>query len=518
MKTRWVVLACLGLAALVGFAWSGPLFYRNVIGLDASGFPLGPQIQAVADAVAGPFRHAIPGVVLAFAGLLAVAAVTFFAVAAARRRPASETDPGRRGFLAGAGAGVGALVVGSGALLARAGFGVGAGGRGWMNVTGPALQPQVPGTHELWKETWKGAEVQSYRRLGRTEARVSDISLGSGPISGEKGEAIVRAALERGVTYIDTAPDYVANGSEEAIGRVLRDHDRSKLFIATKFCTQIGHLPQGSPPARYVEAVEGSLRRLNTDYVDLVHIHACDSVERLLDDGVHEAMDRLREQGKARFLGFSSHTPNMEQVANAAIDSGRFDIMMLAYHFGAWQDLGPILARARREQDMGVVAMKTLKGARHRGLLDFQPYADAYSQAAFKWVLSNEDVSCLVISFRELQHVDEYLHASGKPFTSADRAVLDEYDRQIAGTYCAPHCGECLEHCPAGLPVNDVLRYRMYAEDYGQEGEAMRLYAKLGRDVGAACAGCPAPCTDVCPSGLPVRERMLGADEMLRIS
>jgi predicted aldo/keto reductase-like oxidoreductase len=269
--------------------------------------------------------------------------------------------------------------------------------------------------------------------------------------------------------------------------------------------------------AKYKEVVEGSLRRLGTDWVDLVHIHACDTVERLLDPNVHEAFDRLKEEGKARFLGFSSHTPNLEAVADASVDSGRFDVMMPAYHHGAWKDLGAIIARARREQDMGVVAMKTLKGARHHGLAGFREQADAYSQAAFKWVLSNPDVSCLVISFREYQHVDEYLYASGGGLRPEDVAVLREYDRQILGSYCAPHCGECLDRCPESLPIHDVLRFRMYGEDYGWEKEGIGRYARLERNA-SACASCSAPCLGSCPVGIPIRERMMGAHDILTLA
>ena len=60
------------------------------------------------------------------------------------------------------------------------------------------------------------------------------------------------------------------------------------------------------------------MQRLNTDYVDLIHIHSCDRLDRLMAPNVHEAFDRLKEQGKARFLGVSTHTPNLEEVANAA--------------------------------------------------------------------------------------------------------------------------------------------------------------------------------------------------------
>ena len=235
-----------------------------------------------------------------------------------------------------------------------------------------------------------------------------------------------------------------------------------------------------------------------------------------MDENVHEAFDRLKADGKVRFLGVSTHTPNLVEVANTAIDSGRFDVMMLAYHHGIWSPLEGIVARARSEQDMGVVAMKTLKGAKHQGLAEFRDEADAYSQAALKWTLSNPDVSCAVISFFQPQHVDEYLYASGKAIAAEDVAILEKYDRQIAGSYCAPHCGACLESCPEGLPINDVLRHRMYFEDYGNEKEAMRLYSQLSKNA-SVCAGCAAPCIGTCPVAIPIQDRMISAHELLTL-
>jgi aryl-alcohol dehydrogenase-like predicted oxidoreductase len=357
--------------------------------------------------------------------------------------------------------------------------------------------------------------VQSHRRLGRTGWEVSDIVLGTGKIRGEDGERIARLAIDRGINYFDTSPDYSGAGSEQAMGRAIRGV-RDRLFIATKFCSPSGHLPPGTPVARYKQAVEESLRRLRTDYVDLCHVHSCDEVERLMDPNVHEAFDRLRVEGKVRFLGFSTHTPNLVEVANAGIDSGRFDVMMLAYHHGLWPPLSDIIARGRREQDMGVVAMKTLKGAKHRGLENFEGVADAYSQAALKWALSNSNVSCAVISFFETQHVDEYLNASGKQLTERDLAILRSYDQEIAGTYCAPHCGACLGSCAEQLPIHDILRYRMYFEDYGWEKEGLRLYSKLEKNA-SVCLSCSAPCTGHCPLGIPIQERTTGAHDLLTL-
>jgi ferredoxin len=96
-------------------------------------------------------------------------------------------------------------------------------------------------------------------------------------------------------------------------------------------------------------------------------------------------------------------------------------------------------------------------------------------------------------------------------------AILEEYDRQILGSYCAPHCGQCLGACPEQLAIHDVLRHRMYFEDYGDEKEAMRLSSRLERDA-SVCAGCAAPCAGACPVGIPIQERMVGAHEMLTLS
>jgi aryl-alcohol dehydrogenase-like predicted oxidoreductase len=398
---------------------------------------------------------------LAVLFLLLAGLVAFVWVRSAAR---ASVDPSRRSFLTGAASGagtaLGALGLGAAAGLARGFRGVGNDGYGWGEQAGKIFVP-APYTHPEYREGWKGSRVRAHRRLGRTGWEVSDIVLGTGRISGETGERVARLALERGVNYFDTSPDYSGSGSEQAMGKAIAEVPRDEIFVATKFCTPDGHLPAGSSVADYQRVIEESLGRLGLDYVDLVHVHSCDDVERLLDPNVHEAFDRLKEAGKVRFLGFSTHTPRLVEVTEAAIASGRFDVMMLAYHHGIWPALGDLIRRARAEQDMGVVAMKTLKGAKHRGLEDFQPYADSYAQAALKWALDNPDVSCAVVSFFELQHVDEFLYASGKPFTTADADVLRRYDTRVAGTYCAPHCGACLSSCPEGVPIHDVLRQRM---------------------------------------------------------
>jgi aryl-alcohol dehydrogenase-like predicted oxidoreductase len=508
------------LSLVVGYVVVGRLIDQSFIGLDPTAFVGGEAIQKLANGFDPSIDKAVAGGVLALLVLVGLMGIGFFWMRSAVRARAASVDPGRRRFLTGAGSGVGAavgaLAAAAGAGGARAFVGLGQPGDGWRDVGANIMDREMPFTHPEWKDSWKGSRIEGHRRFGRTDWNVSDIVLGTGRIQGENGEAIARKAIERGVNYFDTSPDYSGAGSENAMGKAIRGV-RSQLFIATKFCTPVGHLPTGTSVAHYKEAVEGSLARLGTDYVDLCHVHSVDSVDRLMDENVHEAFDQLKQEGKVRFLGFSTHTPNLQAVADAAIDSGRFDVMMLAYHHGLWPQIPEIMSRARKEQDMGVVAMKTLKGAKHRGLLDFGPYAEAYSQAALRWALSNTDVSCAVISFFEHQHVDEYLSASGKPLSPEDLAILEEYDRQIAGTFCGPHCGACLSSCPEQLAIHDVLRHRMYFEDYGWEKEGIRLYGQLERKA-SACVGCDAPCMGSCPVGVDIPERMTGAHELLTVA
>ena len=490
-NTRNVAIAVLALALIVGFFVGGPILDQLPVGLLTIRQLLWKLIAVV----------------------LSVAVLGF--VWARHTVRSREPDPDRREFLTGAGVGagvaLGALFSGVAGAAAKGLFGVGSNGRGWASIA--PINADVQYTDPEWKEEWKGSRIAAHRRFGRTNWNISDIVLGTGRIKRRDGEKIARLAIDRGVNYFDTSPDYSDAGSEETMGRAIKGV-RDKLFIATKFCTPVGHLPAGTPVAEYKAVVEGSLKRLGTDYVDLVHIHSCNEIARLMDENVHEAFDRLKQDGKVRFLGFSSHTPNLEEVANVSIDSGRFDVMMLAYHHGIWPNQMEIIARARRDQDMGIIAMKTLKGAKHRGLEEMRPEADSYSQAALKWVLANDDVSAAVISFFEMQHVDEFVYASGKKLTDRDIALLDKYDRLTEGTYCAPNCGACLNSCSEQLAVNDILRHRMYYEDYGWKSEGIRQYARLGKNA-SACLGCDAPCAGSCPLGLAIQDRLIGAHEML---
>jgi predicted aldo/keto reductase-like oxidoreductase len=383
----------------------------------------------------------------------------------------------------------------------------------WRNSTYLFLIRKAPTESQHPDPAWQGSTVRSYRPLGNTGIHMSDISFGGAGISNPD---VVTRAVERGINYFDTSPDYSKTGSEQTIGKALKPH-RDKVFIASKFCTAEGHLPADTPVPDIIKAVEGSLKRLQTEYLDVCIIHEVNSLDRLMAPTFHEAYDRLKEQGKVRFLGVSSHTPNLEEVMRHAVDSRRFNMLLVAYNFNNWPDLTTIF-RDAKQRGIGVVAMKTLKGAKATVLKDFADQSQAFSQAAFKWVLGNANVSGLVVSIHDFRQIDEYLYASGQAPTQSDVALLQRYDQLITKDYCRPGCGECLDQCPFDVPVDDIFRYAMYFENYGRERDALGMYARVADDRSASrCVSCPAPCEAACPFGLPIRQHMQRAHHMLTL-
>ena len=148
-----------------------------------------------------------------------------------------------------------------------------------------------------------------YRKLGNSGLKVSEIGLGTNTFSWVIDEpsaaAIINRALEMGINYIDTADVYGQGGSEEFIGRTLKGK-RQQVILATKFCNKMGDGPNDRGGSRYyiMRAVEDSLRRLQTDYVDLYQIHNFDPGTPL--EETLRALDDLVRAGKVRYIGSSN--------------------------------------------------------------------------------------------------------------------------------------------------------------------------------------------------------------------
>lgn len=356
--------------------------------------------------------------------------------------------------------------------------------------------------------------IQRYPTLGRTGLKVSDISFGS---SSSSDPALVRYALERGVNYFDTAESYRWGNAEEAIGQALQGK-REQVFLASK--TKAGaHDTRNEMMA----ALEGSLRRLRTDYVDVYFNHAVNDVDRMRNEEWWEFTERAKQQGKIRFRGMSGHGSHLVECLDYAIDQDLVDVILVAYnfaqdpsfygqlrltfHFSAMQPELPRVLKKAKQKGVGVLAMKTLMGARLNDMRPYERPGITFAQAAFRWVLSNPNVDALLISMTSKEEIDEYVAGSGNPQVSAaDLYMLGLYAHMHAASYCQHGCNACEGSCPEDVPIAEVLRTRMYEVDYQDPVLARMDYGNLPKNA-KSCLDCAhQTCLPACPNGIPIAE------------
>ncbi len=358
--------------------------------------------------------------------------------------------------------------------------------------------------------------VKEYVRLGRTNLMLSDISFGSSQLnSGD--EYLVDYAIDHGINFIDTAESYTRSNSETVIGNALKGK-RDKVHLATK--TFAG---SDTRKETIMRSLEESLARLQTDHVEIFFNHAVNNTSRMKNDEWYEFAELAKKQGKIQFTGISGHAGNLIECADYALDNNLVDVLLLGHNFGQdpafyekfirsfdlvanQPDLPRVMAKAKK-QDVGVVAMKVLRGARLNDMRPFESDGHTYSQAAFKWALSSPNVDISIVSMTSKANIAEYLGASGvKQVTEVDFKLLEQYARLTNMTYCNHACDDCSGACPYDVQISDVLRTRMYATDYGNVPFAKAEYAML--DVSAnECLTCDGkPCQDACSQGINIAQ------------
>ncbi len=372
------------------------------------------------------------------------------------------------------------------------------------------------------------SKIKSYRKLGDTGLKASDISFGSG--WGTDYRVILRAIDDIGINYFDTAPDYGGGEAEKTLGKAFKKMSipRDKIVITTKFCARGGYPNHyyHEKKETYIKGVEDSLKKLNTDYADFLLVHALgekdkDEMYRLKDSEMLEAAEKLKKDGKIRFLGISSHSYHaaLEGQLDYAIDSGIYKLLMLAYSFravAADKFLPKLMKLSKKAHSKGVafVAMKTLNGARglDPGLFKGK---GTFAQAAFKWVLSNPAVSCLVKTMSNIDQVQEYVKASGQKFSFQDEQVLYRHSA-IFSKDCVIGCSDCESACPQNIPISNILRYNKYFQNYDQQKEAMTKYSLIPISQRASsCLNCNAPCEQSCSYGVSIKRKLNTAHKNL---
>jgi hypothetical protein len=209
------------------------------------------------------------------------------------------------------------------------------------------------------------------RRLGRTGLSVGVIGFGAAEIGygrTEQGivDELLNGALDQGLDAIDTAECYLL--SEEQIGKAVASRRKEYALF-----TKVGHWPElGWSAAGIAESLERSLKLLKTDHVDVVHLHSC-GVDVLEKGEAIEALEKAREAGKTRFIGYSGDAA----AARRAVDSGRFDTLMVSISIADQEAIAETLPRAK-ERDMGVIVKRGIANAVWR--YDSEPESDYHKE------------------------------------------------------------------------------------------------------------------------------------------
>jgi predicted aldo/keto reductase-like oxidoreductase len=355
-------------------------------------------------------------------------------------------------------------------------------------------------------------QIKEYRKLGRTGWEVSDISFGN---AGMQDPSQLEYAIERGINYVDTARQYY--DMEIVIGKIF-PQKRDKLFVTTKLEPEL--VTTDVTVDQIMAGIEESLERLNTDYVDCCLIHSVGDpnlgdITRIQNPNILEAFNKAKKDGKIRFWGASSHGPKMVEDFDWLIDNTDIDMIMPGMNF-LTKGLEPVLAKAR-SKDIAIVAMKTLSAARK---IDFSAYMKdgrTVRQALLKWMLAQPNIDTISSTMRTFDDIDEFVEASGKPKLSMkEQETLEGYCKLLDREYCRPGCDGCQGACPKDVPIHDILRYRLYFNNYGREKYAMSLYGSLPKSRNAEqCSSCTGPCMSSCPFNIPIKSKLIEAHSEL---
>lgn len=178
-----------------------------------------------------------------------------------------------------------------------------------------------------------------YKKLGKTDLKVSEIGFGTWPISGEGygptddnvSIQTLNKALDKGINFIDTADSYGKGKSEELIGKVLSKRKDKETIVATKFGWDFYQSSgiKGNLEPKYINfALQHSLKRLKRDWIDIYQIHS-HTPDNIIKFEVIETLEKLKEEGKIRYYGFSANYIN---DAIKLVDYCKLDTLQIPYN------------------------------------------------------------------------------------------------------------------------------------------------------------------------------------------
>jgi len=293
---------------------------------------------------------------------------------------------------------------------------------------------------------------------------------------------LIQHAIDLGVNFIDTAYSYAAGMSEERIGKAIAGR-REQVIIVTKGLT--------------LEHIEQSLKRLNTDQIDLWQFHGITTFEGLEvvvgPGGLLEKAQEALQAGKIRHIGFSSHSL---KVALKAVASGHFETVQFPLNFVSNEAVDELVPLAR-EHDVGFIAMKPFAGGRIRD-----------ANLAIKYLLQFEDVvpDPGIEKVEEIEEIVDIVNNGPWELTPQERQEIEDIRARVGTRFCR-QCGYC-EPCPQGVDISGVMYLPILRELWPPDWFFSWRYVTNAVESAKNCVQC-GECEEKCPYKLPIREMIV---------
>ncbi|MBW8001626.1 MAG: aldo/keto reductase [Planctomycetes bacterium] len=354
------------------------------------------------------------------------------------------------------------------------------------------------------------------RPLGKTGVEVPVLSLG-GMFQVIQNQTILKTSLKWGVSYWDTADCYMGGNSEIGMGKYIKRHPdvRKNLFLVSK--------SDQRDPATMQGLLDRSLKRLNTDHIDLYFIHGMGNPDEL-NDGIKKVIEKNKAEGKIKFFGFSTHS-NMEKCLMAASKLDWIDAIMTSYniHLMHKKEMNDAV-QACHDKGIGLIAMKVqgkgqkIKSQAEKKLTDhFLESGFTEGQAKLKAVLEDKRITAACLAMKSVAMITTNVAAvlDKTKLSKTDKNVLQEYALENCNGYCAG-CSQICQRLTGTEYLADTMRYLMYYNGYGDKNLAKQLFAEipaaektklLNADYSVAQARCP--------QSLPIKKLMAEALQKL---
>lgn len=371
------------------------------------------------------------------------------------------------------------------------------------------LSPRISLAQEAKAETESGKKDIIFRQLGKAGMKVPIVSMG---VMNANNPGIIQASYELGVRHFDTAANYQYGRNEQMVGNVIKKMGvRDQANIGTK--VYISEQRLDDPKAarkKIVELCEGSLKRLKTDYVDILYIHSISDPADVDGPGIRDAFADLKEQKKIRHSALSTHR-RMAEVINEAARVGFYDIVLTSFNFTMADDAAMMGAVDNAAKNgIGIIAMKTQAGGQRLPNPESRRNhsSSTIATATLKWAMRHENIATSIPGYDNFEHMNEdFSVASDLEFTPDEKKFLSDNDVKLSMGFCR-QCEQCLVSCPNNADVPTLMRTHMYAAQYANFHHARMTLDEIPKQAGLlACKSCDS-CLAQCVNSVDIARRI----------